>query len=404
MVTIKPETRIGEIMEKYPETLEVFAVNGFEASSKADLMMQLDAEWMLKTVLKVQGLNIDLFIRMLEEKIEETRGELVLPEQEKPIGKLNFYGHTNFFMNAILHDFTSNMLDKYNEKTGKAITGCVPLAKSDKQDYNCIWDVEDIEDFPDIVCTTGFSKIYHKGFIEKFVKNGCFKTAVTRQVNRDFEGLGLVDPNGWYTVYAVNPWIMMVDEEKLGSLPMPHKWEDLLNPVYKNNIIIEGSKKNVSNLLLLMIYKKYGETGIAMLANNVKDTMHPSKMSNLAGKIGGNGCAIYILPWVFTKVFPEKKGVSFIWPEDGAIISPMYMLAKKEKIEELRFIIDFVTGADYGQKSADLFYPSLNPEVDNKLPENTSFQWLGWDYVMETVNEGLVDYTRELFAKYWKRR
>jgi len=43
--------KIGEILEKYPETLEVFKANGFQAATKEDLLDQLGSFLTLKTVL-----------------------------------------------------------------------------------------------------------------------------------------------------------------------------------------------------------------------------------------------------------------------------------------------------------------------------------------------------------------
>jgi ABC-type Fe3+ transport system substrate-binding protein len=92
-----------------------------------------------------------------------------------------------------------------------------------------------------------------------------------------------------------------------------------------------------------------------------------------------------------------------IWPEDGALIMPMYLLAKAEPKRDLKPFLDFVLGERYGQKSADNGYPVLNPAVDNKLPDNAGFKWLGWDYIRSYSMEELYKRVMEIFNGAWRK-
>ena len=71
-----------------------------------------------------------------------------------------------------------------------------------------------------------------------------------------------------------------------------------------------------------------------------------------------------------------------VWPEDGAIISPLFMLAKADRLDKLQEIIDFFASKETGEiLSHQGLFPSTHPEVDNRLSENNTFSWLGWDYI-----------------------
>lgn len=87
-----------------------------------------------------------------------------------------------------------------------------------------------------------------------------------------------------------------------------------------------------------------------------------------------------------------------IWPEDGAIISPVFMLAKKERAVELQPIIDFFASKAVGETLSHLgLFPSLHPEVENDLPDDAPMMWLGWDKILNTDLTNEIARCEELF-------
>ncbi|OPY75846.1 MAG: hypothetical protein A4E65_03389 [Syntrophorhabdus sp. PtaU1.Bin153] len=64
-------------------------------------------------------------------------------------------------------------------------------------------------------------------------------------------------------------------------------------------------------------------------------------------------------------------------------------------------IVEYITGPDLGRKSADSFFPVLNPRVENRLPEGASFKWLGWDYIKSHDPAELKDYAHTVFLSAW---
>jgi ABC-type Fe3+ transport system substrate-binding protein len=58
------------------------------------------------------------------------------------------------------------------------------------------------------------------------------------------------------------------------------------------------------------------------------------------------------------------------------------MLTKKSKIDKLQPIIDFFASREVGEILAYKgLFPSIHPEVDNRIPRENRFMWLGWDYI-----------------------
>jgi len=107
---------------------------------------------------------------------------------------------------------------------------------------------------------------------------------------------------------------------------------------------------------------------------------------------------VTIMPYFFTKMAKEGGSMKAVWPADGAIISPIFMLSKKEKQEKLQPVIDFFAGEDVGKVlSHSGLFPSINPEIDNNIPEENKFMWLGWDYIYNNDISSLITHCENVF-------
>jgi hypothetical protein len=130
--------------------------------------------------------------------------------------------------------------------------------------------------------------------------------------------------------------------------------------------------------------------------------------AKVAGSSMSTGAAIYVLPWFFAKSCPNTEHTEIIWPEDGAMASPMYMLVKKKEKERLKPIIDYMTGTELADIMASSFFPSVHPEADNKLPEGAKIKWLGWDFIrgrdMKAFSDELNDNFMAKLREYRKEQ
>jgi ABC-type Fe3+ transport system substrate-binding protein len=129
--------------------------------------------------------------------------------------------------------------------------------------------------------------------------------------------------------------------------------------------------------------------------------MHPAQMVK-SDKRSRVKPAISIMPYFFTKMALPGSVMKAVWPEDGAIISPIFMLSKKERYDDLKEITDMFMSKSTGEiLSHKGLFPSVHNEVNNNL-EGKSFKWVGWDYIdnndigsilelcMKTFNEGMM--------------
>jgi molybdopterin-binding protein len=145
-----------------------------------------------------------------------------------------------------------------------------------------------------VIASLGFGDFFRPEFVERFVKQGNFRTAWTGPVHPAFEKAGFRDPDGWYTIYSVWPYVLLIDKKKLGNRPVPRLWSDLLDPQYQDDIITNGSRDNrVAEVPLLYFFKDHGEVILTVSDHDqVAAIITNESVAGLGLKIGGAAYAI----------------------------------------------------------------------------------------------------------------
>ncbi|WP_066625088.1 ABC transporter substrate-binding protein [Clostridium magnum] len=260
----------------------------------------------------------------------------------------------------------------------------------------------DIESIPEITITSGINNFYSRNFQKKFIEKGYFYDAANYKANSIFSNIDLKDPEGNYTIIASNILVMVADINALGDIEPPTKWGDLLKPEFQKKVAIRGTNTSFCETTLLTIFKEHGYEGIRKLGKSVKWGWHPSQMVKMAGSGRAEAPAVSVMPYFFTKTIPNKQNVKILWPEDGAIISPVTMMVKKSCKEKQQKIIDFFTSTKIGEICAGAFLPSLHSKVSNKIPEYATFNWIGWDFIKERDIDALVKKLNTIFIASYR--
>jgi ABC-type Fe3+ transport system substrate-binding protein len=87
------------------------------------------------------------------------------------------------------------------------------------------------------------------------------------------------------------------------------------------------------------------------------------------------------MPLFFAHRLKDPRQFEIVFPEEGAIISPVFLLVKKERKAEAAVLSDFVLGREMGQFCADAGFPSVRGDVSNRLPAGCRLSWMGWDFL-----------------------
>lgn len=236
----------------------------------------------------------------------------------------------------------------------------------------------DIDKMPDVLMSAGFELFFDKQYMGQFFDNGDFKVEL-KEMNSVFDNdkISLVDPKQRYAIAGVVPAIFLVNLDELGDRKMPNSWADLLSEDFKDSVGIPMGDLDLFNALIINIYKLYKEDGIKKLAKSYDKSMHPAQMVKSANRPP----AVSVCPYFFTTMLKEGGNIVAVWPKDGAIISPIFLVAKT-KNEYAQKIAQYFLSEKTGQLlSGNGKFPATNKAVDNGLNKEQKFLWLGWDYI-----------------------
>ncbi|BBB92100.1 MAG TPA: ABC transporter substrate-binding protein [Methylomusa anaerophila] len=373
------ESTVREIIDRHPETLAVFT--GFNIFSPADAAQDLWSILKLKELLRVKKINAAVFTALLIDQIKDAQQyrQLSAAVVNKP-GGFNFIAQLPCALKLPLHSALQTFLEKLQQEKNIRLNYYVWSCSTDILAFaDYIGQVDNIDDAPDLLFTTDY--LINKNFTERFIKKGFYRAPTERPVNSSLSGIDIVDTDGCYNVVAINPVVVVIDCKRLGSLPLPKTWDDLLKPEFEQMVVLNGCPGDFDDMVLLNIYKQYGDDGIAALKRSVRYGMHPSEMIRSMAGNKADLPPIHVMPHFFANTIAPPIEAKVIWMEDGTLITPLSFLVKSTKTEELAELIAFLTGPEFGRICAGAYFPSLHPNVKNRLPANAVLKWLGWDYI-----------------------
>ncbi|MCB4204600.1 ABC transporter substrate-binding protein [Deferribacteraceae bacterium V6Fe1] len=394
---------IKELVEKYPETLDILVANGFEMFKDENKLNSVGKILKLGSALKSKGFDEETFVKLLEEKVEQERNVSdVTMKKRVAVGDIKVKGLLPCPVRIPLLEGFDSFTEKFNEENGINITYKLEAASvGAKFLEEEIAKVESEDELPDIFVSAGFETFFDKRAIGRFKDNGVFVNPYFgEKLNDDFNGVDIEDPKGDYTIISTVPAVFMVNLQEIGDLKVPESWADLLSEEYYQKVALPVGDFDLFNAILISIYKDFGMDGVEKLGKILLKSMHPAQMVKNAGKKVADKPVVTIMPYFFTKMVRDVSTMKVVWPKDGAIISPIFMLVKRSKLEILKPVADFLFSKEVGEiLSHKGLFPSLNPEVKNILPENAKFKWVGWDYIYSNDIGELIKTTNEVFEK-----
>lgn len=386
--------KIESILDRYPETIEFFANKGFE-NLKNESGRKLLGNLSLDVILKTKGISVEGFSEMLNDFIELSRNsaDLTLNQKTKRTKGLKVVGLLPCPVRVPLLEQFDAFVEKSEydiEYDLKAASHGLEWLKSTVREEN------DYNNLADVYLSAGFDLFFDEKLMGKFKKAHVFKDGVKyEKYNHEFENLR--DPSGDYSILAVVPAVFLVNSKELNGREIPKTWADLLKPEFENSVSLPVSDFDLFNAILLNIYRMYGEDGVRKLGKSLIQSLHPAQMVK-SDRMTVNRPTITIMPYFFTRMTKEGGTMIPVWPEDGAIISPVFMLTKREKIDEMQDMIDFLSSKAVGEiLSHKGFFPSVNPEVVNGTPEGKKYMWLGWDYIYNNNLQEQIAYCENIF-------
>lgn len=381
--------KIYDITERYPETLDVFVANGFEQFKNEAMRSTMGKTINVETACEAKKINLELFQQKLIDIIEQTRDSVdatLNQGRENNDGEVSILGVLPCPVRIPLMESFKKWLEEHEKDLDYTIDYELKAAN-----MGVDWIREEMENakqenISDLFMSAGFDLFFDEKLMGKFKSQGVFEDmSGFEKLNKDFENetISLKDPKGQYTVLAVVPAVFLVNTEELNGRKMPTSWKELLSPEFENSISFPLNDFDLFNALLLTIHKEFGMEGVKKLGKAHMRSMTPAEMvkSNIRNTSSGIP-TVTVMPYLFAKMVREESPLKPIWPVEGALISPIFLLSKKESKEKVKPLVDYFMSQEVGQMLATSGkFPSTHPLVDNGLTEEQKFLWLGWDYI-----------------------
>jgi ABC-type Fe3+ transport system substrate-binding protein len=302
----------------------------------------------------------------------------------------------------VVKDGIDRIVDAYARR-GEDLSAHIPMGCTSVDPYDPVYRESDPDRLPGIIASIGFGDFWRREFVDRHVRAGIFAAAPAAPLHPLHERAGLQDPRGRYTLYGVTPYLFLADTRRLGGLPAPTAWEDVLHPRYKGELIMCGDGDDMADAVILNVYKEFGMDGLHALADNCKGFMHSSSMVKSAGSGDEDAGGVYIIPAFFAETVTRPAHLRVIWPRDGAASSPLYFLAKKSERERLADVIAFFGDGFAGIGSAAWFVP-MHARAAAALPPGASLKWVGWDFIEDNDVTGRRDTLNVLFRDLVRKK
>ena len=379
---LNADLKLAEVITHYPETRNVFNAHGLGALVSTDGMRALAPFLTLSTALRTRSIDIPGFLRLLREATE-TESSLDAPgldsiqhQADLTLLALMPCGLKMPFSRAI-----TNFLEQLRREQGLSIRYAVEgNLNQELSYYSYINTIETIDELPDLIVSSDFNSFYGRRFYERFVATREFTGYGHMNPGQNFSEAGIADPRGEYSVLGVNPLVVVANLEQAGDRKLPTHWEDVLDPIWEKDVTLRGGNGFFCHAVLLPTYQKYGAKGLERLAANVLQGLHPAEMVHKIDS-GAPG-ALYIMPEFFAQRLQKKHRARIIWPDDGALASPVTLQVKSSRIHTLQPILDYLTGRELARVLMGARFPVPYADIDGEIQQKP-LRWLGWGYLRQ---------------------
>ncbi len=407
---IKPEMTLFAITESHPETIDVFVANGFDHVGDPEKRAKQGRLVTLQQAVQMKGKDLAAFTQLLENAVRENSKtqDITLaaaaPESQifPETGDIRVAGLLPCPVRIPLLEAFDGLSKQITADSGKTVGARLAAASvgADALDAG-MRAITDQDDLPDIFLSAGFEAFFDRRNMARFKDQGVFKDLSWDRHNRLFDGYDLRDPDGHYAMLAVVPAVFLVDKTQLKEgEEVPRSWAEILGERFRNKVAMPVGDFDLFNGILLTVWKHFGEEGVAAIGRNLLEGLHPSQAAGRFARKGEGSPLVSVIPYFFSRMAQFNPDAEIVWPSDGAIVSPIFMLVKSQAGPEVRRLAEFFASQQVGEiLSHRGLFPSCHPEVANQVPDPAPFMWLGWDFIRENDLGELIPRVNDIFLK-----
>jgi len=373
---------VADLLKRHPEARPVFTAHSLDGLVSDDGMRVLAPFLALGTALRSRGIAAESFLRLLEEAMA-TEGIPEAPglSDVRNSGELTLLALMPCGLKVPFGRALAPFLEELKIREGLDITYAVEgNLNQELSYYPYVETIETLAELPDIIVSADFNSFYFHRFYQRFVATGDLVGYGQVAPSPSFAEAGLINPRDEYFVFGINPLVIVADLDKVGDRPLPNCWADILEPIWTRDITLRGTADFFCHAVLLPIFQAGGDKALLKLAANVRQGLHPAQMVKLIDK--GQGSALYVMPEFFAHRVKNKDRISIRWPSDGALASPVTLQVKRDKVDELKPVLDWLTGPELAKVLAEARFPVPRADIVGEL-QSAPLKWLGWDWLRD---------------------
>jgi ABC-type Fe3+ transport system substrate-binding protein len=387
---------VSRFLAEHPGARDVLAARGVAAVTDAEFLASAAPFLAMDTLLAMHGLDAGLFLAALAEARSTPAMMPLFCDGWSADGS-----GTRLFLSLPCPLKAPVGLALENLRTALGPEAVWPRIFMDSCGKHTLNDLAGTltrpDEVPDCIVSAGLNGFLSKSFRDRFATDGLL-AALPQDMHPALAGAGLADPRGVCRLYACNPLVMVAVPSRLGGLPVPRSFSDLLDPAYAGKIGLCGPPETAGDsTLLLHIRLGHGPRAVAALGRAMVCDTHPSQIFRPAP--GANPPPIGVMPYFFASAAPRQGDVEIVWPTDGALVSPLFVMVKTAVRERLGPLVDFFLGPQAAAIAGGAQIPPTHPAAESGLPPGASLRFIGWD-VLESHDLGpLIAESGALFAK-----
>lgn len=378
------QQKLAAAVEEHEGLLDYLKDLGVPAATQPAMLATMGSKVSLKMVLKMKGLDEEAFLTEWQRRLDareahESDGGLaagsegdtrtfkldgVLPCPIKLPLSQALLQHAQDQGLTVQADFVSanlgldGMLERLNKATESGRS----------------------EDLPDVLSSAGFAYFFSHNWLKNYAESGLYgaeKLPLSEEFAR--RGADLADPKGFFRIVAVVPAVFIVRRSAFPDGNWPKSWADLIHEDCPGSLSIPHGDLDLFNALALTVSAKWGREALGVLARRCSQCLHPSQM--VVGRTQqGYKPDVSIAPYFFASMIQDKDLLA-IWPEDGAILSPVFLTYRLNAPEIAPLVASWDTPEISAILSHNGRFPATRPGTDNHLSDDMKMLWVGWDYL-----------------------
>jgi ABC-type Fe3+ transport system substrate-binding protein len=403
---IKPQMTILEVTEQYPSTILVFMESGFPKIGDPERRKAQGRALTIEAAAKLRQLDLRELLQKLAEAADRDReqADVTLGGTEEmtllPPGDVRLSGLLPCPVRLPVLEAVQKLADRLLREQGQRLGWSLSAAAVGADGLNqAIARAESEEDLPEVFISAGFESFFDHRTFRRFRQSATFVDLAPPGQNAAFGDLALRDPERRFTMLGVVPAVFLINRNLLGEDPAPRTWEDILHPRFAGRLALPVGDFDLFNGLLLTLFQRFGEDAIRALARNMLAARHPAETVGRFSSRQAEQPAVSIIPYFFSKMTLRSQVIQVVWPEDGAIVSPIFMLVKRSALPLAGEVANLFLSREMGEIIAHRgLMPVLHPEVDNRLPPGSRFRFVGWDFIRDMDFGALIPELGQIFA------